>query len=135
VAHGYLHSVVPRLPLWLDEGLAEYFEVPHGQHGLNLPHVQLIDSVPKGQWRPDMRRLEALRSAGDMTQADYAESWAWVHFLLETTPERRQLLQRQLQALRKDQALDPLSVQVNRAEPDCERKLIEYVAGLGKGLR
>ena len=33
VAHGYLHSVVPGLPLWLDEGLAEYFEVPRGQNG------------------------------------------------------------------------------------------------------
>ena len=26
VAHGYLHAVVQNLPLWLDEGLAEYFE-------------------------------------------------------------------------------------------------------------
>ncbi len=28
VAHGYLHTMVPHLPLWVDEGLAEYFEVP-----------------------------------------------------------------------------------------------------------
>ncbi|MCP4891276.1 MAG: hypothetical protein GY904_32365, partial [Planctomycetaceae bacterium] len=26
--HGYLHAVVPSIPLWLDEGLAEFFEVP-----------------------------------------------------------------------------------------------------------
>ncbi len=31
VAHGYLHSVVQNLPLWLDEGLAEYFEVGAGR--------------------------------------------------------------------------------------------------------
>ena len=35
VTHGYLHSVVPNLPLWLDEGLAEFFEVPRGNRGLN----------------------------------------------------------------------------------------------------
>ena len=35
VAHGYLHAIVPSIPLWLDEGLAEYFEVPRGQNGLN----------------------------------------------------------------------------------------------------
>jgi hypothetical protein len=33
VAHGYLHSMVQGLPLWLDEGLAEYFEVPRGNNG------------------------------------------------------------------------------------------------------
>ena len=92
VAHGYLHAVVPRLPLWLDEGLAEYFEVPRGLDGLNRPHVdQLVAELGRG-WKPDVQRLERLRETGEMTQIDYAESWAWVHFLLETTPQRRQLL-------------------------------------------
>ena len=38
VAHGYLHAAVSGLPLWLDEGLAEYFEVPRGYHGLHQQH-------------------------------------------------------------------------------------------------
>ena len=29
VTHGYLHSVVPNLPLWLDEGIAEYLSLIH----------------------------------------------------------------------------------------------------------
>ena len=70
-----------------------------------------------------------------MTEADYAESWAWVHFLLQTTPERRQFLQRYMQSLRKDQALDPLSAQLTRAEDDCERKLVEHLSGLDQRLR
>ena len=28
MTHAYLHSVVPDVPLWLDEGLAKYFELP-----------------------------------------------------------------------------------------------------------
>src|SRR6478609_512831 len=41
IAHGYMHSSLPSIPLWLDEGLAEYFEVPRTQNGLNRPHVDL----------------------------------------------------------------------------------------------
>ncbi len=37
VTHGYLHSVVPNVPLWLDEGIAKFYEVPRGQRGLNRP--------------------------------------------------------------------------------------------------
>src|SRR6185295_16292773 len=39
VSHGYLQSIIRNLPLWLDEGLAEYFEVPRGTQGFNRPHV------------------------------------------------------------------------------------------------
>ncbi len=42
VTHGYLHSVVPNMPLWLDEGLAEYAEGPRGGHGLNASHLELL---------------------------------------------------------------------------------------------
>ena len=37
VTHGYLHSVVPDVPQWLDEGIAKFYEVPRGQRGLNCP--------------------------------------------------------------------------------------------------
>ena len=56
VAHGYLHGVVPRLPLWLDEGLAEYFEVPPGMAGLNRPHVELLADAATHDWRPNLPR-------------------------------------------------------------------------------
>ena len=43
MAHGYLHSAFPSIPLWLDEGLAEYFETPRGDAGLNGRHVALSE--------------------------------------------------------------------------------------------
>ena len=101
VAHGYLHSVIRNMPLWLDEGIAEYCEVPRGTGGVNHPHVQLLLARLQQQgWQPNLPRLEQLNSAGSMTQDDYAESWAWAHWLLETDPRRRALLQQYLQALR-----------------------------------
>ena len=93
VAHGYLHSVVPGLPLWLDEGLAEYFEVPRGQNGLNQPHVELLsDMVEHDGWQPNLTGWRSLTDAAQMDQRDYAESWAWVYFMLHSPPERREML-------------------------------------------
>ena len=82
VTHGYLHATLPHLPLWLDEGLAEYFEVGPDQRGLNAAHLAQLNSLENFQ--PNLARLEQLTSAADMTQLDYAESWAWVYLLLES---------------------------------------------------
>ncbi len=110
VTHGYLHSVVTSLPLWMDEGLAEFFELPRGSERLHRAHVAwLAEQSRQGKWTPDLKRLEALHEPRDMTQTDYAESWLWVHYLLETTPERRRLLQDQLARLRMAGTAEPLS--------------------------
>jgi hypothetical protein len=131
VAHGYLHAAVPHLPLWLDEGLAEYFEVPRGHRGLNRPHVDmLLDEIARRAWRPNLRRLESLAAASDMSQLDYAESWAWIYFFLETDAARRALLQEYLQTLRKEGAAPPLSSALNRIAPDPDSALLEFVNSL-----
>lgn len=127
VTHGYLHSVVPRVPLWLDEGLAEYFEVPQGQNGLNEPHVQEIAQAQARGWEPNLRRLEQMTSASEMNQIDYAEAWAWVHLLLETTPDRQQLLRSYLESVRQEETVQPLSPRLRTLHLDYERKLVEYL--------
>jgi len=131
VAHGYLHAVVPDLPLWLDEGLAEYAEVPRGDAGLNRPHVKLLGTrLASGTWRPDLERLERLDSVADMTQLDYAESWAWVHLLMETDPARRELLQSHLQALRRDGKAPPLSARLRPMFPQLDILLADHIRSL-----
>src|SRR5262249_42937350 len=115
VCHGYLHSMVQNLPLWLDEGLAKYFEVPRGTHGLNMQLLmELNKSAKQGRWRPDIRHLESLRSPAEMTELDYAEAWAWVHWLLETDPPHKALLQDYLAELRRSGQPIPLSLYVRR---------------------
>lgn len=132
VAHGYLHAVIRNLPLWLDEGLAEYFEVPRGDHGFNPPHAEaLIHALSLG-WRPDLRRLEQLNSAAKMTQMDYAESWAWVHWMLETTPERQAFLRDYLKRMRELGEVEPLSVALRQLHLDFEKQLADYLLVLGK---
>ncbi len=90
VTHGYLHAALPHLPLWLDEGLAEYFEVGPARQGLNAAHLKQLAS--QINFQPNLARLEQLSEAAAMTQQDYAESWAWVHFLLESDAKETHLL-------------------------------------------
>lgn len=134
VVHGYLHAAVPNLPLWLDEGLAEYFEVPRGMSGLNHPHVKHLIGMGV-DWRPDLTRLEQLKAAGEMTQADYAESWAWVHFMLETSPQHREVLRGYLQTLLQSTPPMPLSLSLRQVDPACHQHLVEHLRVLHQSLK
>lgn len=101
VTHGYVHSVVNDIPLWLDEGIAEYFETPRVNRGFNSPHFHLLlEKYDAGEWQPDLARLETLRKAGALTQMDYAESWLWVHYLLHHDAETASLLQEHVEQIR-----------------------------------
>jgi hypothetical protein len=132
-AHGYMHAAIPNMPLWIDEGLAEYFEVPKGYVGLNRPHVDLLsDSIERDNWRPNLKRLESLTDSGQMGQREYAESWAWVYFLLNSPPERRQILTGYLADLRAKGSAEPISARLAAANADAEGPLFEYIATLKK---
>jgi hypothetical protein len=136
VAHGYLHSVVPNLPLWLDEGLAEYAEVPRGHGGVNRPHLQLLlEKLASFGWKPDLPRLERLTSAAEMTQLDYAEAWAWVHWLMETDPARRQIVHGYLEELRTVEVIPPFSVRLRGWFPQPDPLLVAHLRALAATAR
>lgn len=90
--HALLNLAVGDLPLWLDEGLAEYFEVPPERYGINAEHLGRLPADVKGGWSPDLRRLEALMTVRDMTTRDYRESWLWVHYLMHHSEASRSTL-------------------------------------------
>ena len=133
VTHAYLHAVVPNLPLWLDEGLAEYSEVPRGRRGLSPEHLhQLLDRLNRNAWRPDLARLERLDPRVDMVQEDYAESWAWTHFLIEGGPATRGLLRQYLFDLRREGAARPLSARLQEQIERPEEALIAHLRALAE---
>ena len=82
--HALLHSVLPVVPLWLDEGLAKYFEVPADQRASAHPYFD--DLKWKWSLRLGMvRTIESLEERDDLAEmdaADYRYAWAWVHFML-----------------------------------------------------
>lgn len=107
--HALLHAAVGDIPLWLDEGLAEYFEGPASRKGLNPEHVGRLPADLAAGWAPDLVRLEGHRSVRQMTPRDYRESWAWVHFLLNDDRPRKAALLAYLADLRNSPDAAPLS--------------------------
>lgn len=132
--HGYVHAVVPGVPLWLDEGIAEYFELPRGEHGRHEDHIaQLAGRLLEGTWRIDLLRLESLQTAGELTQDHYAEAWLWVHWMLHSSPARRKVLQDYLADLRRDGQTAPLSVRLTHLDGpqvECEAMVRDHLASL-----
>jgi hypothetical protein len=136
VTHAYLHAVVPNLPLWLDEGLAEYYEVPRGARGLNQDHLDLLLSrLENRDWTPDLARLESLPPDGSMDLADYAEAWAWVHLLLESHPDRRAIVCSYIRDLREFGWAEPISVRLGQRLAAPQQELTQYVVQLGGLIR
>ena len=135
VAHGYMHSVVANIPLWLDEGLAEYYETPRGTHGLNESHVYLLNNAfRRKEWTPDLTALQELSSPAEMSQLHYAECWLWIHFLLESEAGDPKLLQDQLARLRMSAESEPLSKFIDQKIDNRDVELIAHLKKLAESL-
>ncbi|MCI0492864.1 MAG: hypothetical protein L0Z07_08000 [Planctomycetes bacterium] len=80
--HALLHSVLSTVPLWLDEGLAEYFEVPPSQRAFDHPHFESLRWNMRLGMVQTLEDLEQRKELSEMAGFDYRYSWAWVHFML-----------------------------------------------------
>lgn len=129
--HGLLHASMDTVPLWLDEGLAEYFEVAGPQPGgVNPQYVTRLSEAIGNGWRPDMTRLERLEKVDQMHLADYREAWAWTHFLLHSTPDTRQVLLGYLADLRTNPNPEALSKRLARETPEADARFLSYISTL-----
>jgi len=124
--HAMLNAALPVTPLWLDEGLAEYFEVPADQRASGNPHQKYVRwSAYFGQ-TSRLEDLEQIREVSLMTRSRYRQAWAWVHFMIHGPPEAREELQRFLADL---QALTPpglLSRRLRYRLPDLDARFADH---------
>lgn len=125
LTHALLHCVLKDVPLWLDEGLAECFEVPTGWNGVNYQHLDLMRQA--GKPRFDLDRLEQLTDVQQMSPAEYREAWAWTHLMLRGNPQARQVLIGYLQELRAGSRPGPL-------RPRLEKVFLSLDAALERHL-
>ncbi len=107
--HALVRGCYGDLPLWLDEGLAEYFETRTDTLDFQDEHMAKLPEDLKMGWTPDLPRLESLTDIHEMTPRDYRESWAWVHLMLDDGPQARSLLGDYLNQGRKGLRTSPLS--------------------------
>jgi hypothetical protein len=98
--HQYLSELVPEVPVWLNEGLARYYETLRKEKGKlvagAVPSASrdvLRGFAPGAKW-PTLEQLFAVDSEtfyGQNAPVWYAISWCVVHTLAEGTPEDREL--------------------------------------------
>ncbi len=120
--HALLHSVLPLVPLWLDEGLAEYFELPRERRAFDSPYMSNVRWRARLGISPKIEKLESLRDISDMGGSEYQAAWSWVHFMLHGPPEAHRELVLYLQQTEANGLAEPLSRRLRRAIPDLDRQ-------------
>jgi hypothetical protein len=124
--HSLLHASLPMVPLWLDEGLAEYFEVPASQRAFDNPHLAKL------RWHHRfgmVRSIESLEECGDLSQmgaVEYRFAWAWVHFMLHgPLPAHRELVHF-LADIQRGNPPGMLSLRLRSALPQLENQFVAH---------
>jgi hypothetical protein len=125
--HALLNVAIGDLPLWLDEGLAEYFEGADGRHGRNPEHLGRLPGDVATGWKPDLVRLESLKSVREMAPRDYREAWAWVHYLLNSSHAGKTALLAYLADLRTSQKVAPLSERLKGDDLGSGTRLLAHI--------
>lgn len=124
--HALLHGALPMVPLWLDEGLAEYFEAPPDRRAWNGQHLRSVRWGAKLGLRPKLTDLEQKGDISEMNSSAYRGAWAWVHFMLHSSPETHDELVRYLADIR---ALNPpgqLSQRLRLRIGDADKRFLEH---------
>ena len=131
LTHALLHSVLKDVPIWLDEGLASYFELPPANEGVNRQHLEFLRRNP---FQPDLARLEKLVDVPQMGKPEYREAWAWVHFMLRGDPAAKKVLQDYLQVLRTNSNAGLLLPKLREAVLDPEQYLLDHLEKVEESL-
>ena len=124
--HALLHTWLPQVPLWLDEGLAEYFEVSRDKRVTQNPHHATVEAAVGFGQLPRLEELESLDTLDDMGRDEYRDAWAWVHFMLHGPREAQDELTRYLEELHSGGDPGRLSERLRRRMPDLNRRLADH---------
>lgn len=126
--HALLHTALPYVPIWIDEGLAEYFEMPAPLREKGHPHAkELRDAIRFQRWRPNIKALESKRKLLDMDGKDYRDAWGIVHFLLHGPPEAQQALAIYFEQIQSGEAETPMSQLLRQHIPNVEQAIIDHL--------
>lgn len=95
--HALLQDRFAKLPLWLDEGIAEYFENEPGSRDNHSVHLPIAIWQAKLGHVPPMEKLELCLTPQQMDARKYSDAWAWVNFLLSHSDRSRHVFKSYLE--------------------------------------
>lgn len=127
--HALLRNALPFVPLWLDEGLAEYFEVPAAQRQQGDGHLGELRLAMRLGWKPDLKRLEAKRGFLEMGPREYRDSWGIIHYLLHGPPEAKQVFLDYVHEIESGGVPGHLSEKLETSIPDYEQQIVRHLKG------
>ncbi len=124
--HALLHANLPMVPLWLDEGLAEYFEMPESERAFSHPHMtKLRWNLRFGMVR-GVDSLEECAELEDMGGEEYRFAWAWVHFMLHGPLPAHRALVHYLRDIQRGAPPGQLSQRLVDSVPSPEKQLVRH---------
>lgn len=132
--HALLHQVLPYVPLWVDEGLAEYFEDRPGTR-LKSSRFASVKWKARTGWKPSLTGLERIPSASRMSQQNYMDSWAWVAYLLNDSPDSFTTFRAYLNAISIGEAPGAFSEYVAQRAPAIPNRVGSYFRRIRISLR
>ncbi len=124
--HALLHGSLPMVPLWLDEGLAEYFEMPVDQRQQGSPHAGTVRRAALFRRVADVQSLEAISGIDRMSGRDYRHAWSWVHFMLHGPAVAGDELRSFLGDIQDHVPPGRLSDRLSRKIPDLNREFVRH---------
>lgn len=124
--HALLHAALPLVPLWLDEGLAEYFELPPAQRAFGSSYLSPLRLRAMLGIVPDLKELEEKGDMAEMGQGEYRDSWAWVHFMLHGCRTAHLELAAYLADIRDQTPPGQLSRRLRHRLPDVEDRFTAH---------
>ncbi len=125
MTHALLHNALPYVPLWLDEGLAEYFEVPTALRAEKRVRQDGIGGLLNRRIAP-LAELEAKRKLVEFDAAAYRDARCWIHFLLHGPPEAHAALEEFLATIPTGREPTPLSISLQRRLPDLDARFQKH---------
>ncbi|QDV78015.1 hypothetical protein [Botrimarina mediterranea] len=133
--HALLHADLPMVPLWLDEGLAEYFEPRPADRAHGPDHLEGVVSEAARGRLVALTTLEAKHDLAEMADIDYRYAWAWTHFLLHGPAAASMQLWATLAALRRYEPPTPMSQRLAATLGSPETAFAEHFRAWPRVLR
>ena len=124
MTHAILNSALPVVPLWLDEGIAEYFEVMPARRLAGNKHLRSLDAQSR---IASIEQLENVDGIAGMTKKDYRDAWAWAHWMLSGSPEARNELLAFIGGLQAHQVQQPLSHRIRKIFPNANNRVHQHI--------
>ena len=116
--HALLNGSLPYVPLWMDEGIAEYFEAPAHERVSRHPHYRQVCRRSRFVRPPEVHDLENIDKLPGMDANAYRDAWSIIHFLIHESEQSRDVLIRFMMDLQAHSPPGQFSRRLDQELPD-----------------